>query len=115
MGYALKIGAVSLKILGVAKKLHKWYFFDLVIYFKGLKMKHKTRVRNHVFARAWSIARSKEGAWYGYFTVGELEPETDYSRPTVQKYINLLVEEGLLECIQYRGSTRIYRFCGVGA
>jgi hypothetical protein len=77
-------------------------------------MKHKSKVRNHVFAVAWSVARAKEGVWYGFFTVGEVWPNTEYTRPTVQKYVDLLVSEGLIECIQYEKSTRLYRFADTG-
>ncbi len=78
-------------------------------------MKHKIHARNHVFSKAWSIARAKDGVWYGYFTVGEVVPETHFSRPTVQKYVDLLVSEGLLICIQHYKSSRLYRFSDVGA
>ena len=77
-------------------------------------MKHKIRVRNHVFSVSWSVARAKEGVWYGFFTVGEVFPHTEYSRPTVQKYVDILVTEGLIECIHYHGATRLYRFADVG-
>ena len=76
-------------------------------------MKHKVRVRNHVFSVAWQIAQQKNAPWYGFFTVGEVAPVTEYSRPTVQKYIDMLVDEGLMECIKYEKSTRLYRFLNI--
>lgn len=75
-------------------------------------MKHKTRVRHHVLSVAWDIARAKNNQWHGFFTVGEVYPVTEYSRPTVQKYVDMLCNEGLLTCIQYEKSTRIYQIVG---
>lgn len=72
-------------------------------------MKHKARVKHHVLSVAWDVANRKEGSWCGFFTVGEIWPVSEYSRNTVQKYVNMCVELGLFEEIDVPGHGRIYR------
>lgn len=72
-------------------------------------MKHKERVRKAVMHVAYNAGMSKDGAWQGFFTVGEIFPDTEYSRPTVQKYVDELCNEGVFSMIRYEKSARLYR------
>lgn len=77
---------------------------------KGLKMKLKTRnfmwVRNHAF----DIGMSHTGVSEGWFTVGQVAEALGFSRTTVKKYVDMLIEDGAVEQIVSSKSLNIYRF-----
>lgn len=72
-------------------------------------MKHVSRVKHHVLSVAWEVAKSQPLEWYGFFTVGEVWPITEYSRNTVQKYVDMCVGLGLFREIKHPKLGRMYR------
>lgn len=73
-------------------------------------MMTKTQIKNGKrIERAVSyVARQGRGVWYGYVTVKQVADEAKMSKPTARKYINMLVESGLL-----KSTEKDMRYCNV--
>jgi len=64
------------------------------------------------------VAKSRDGVWYGHFTVGEVARYSRMSKPTVKKYLAMLIASGLVIEIERdmrycaKNTTRSFRWVG---
>lgn len=65
-----------------------------------------TWVKDHAFA----IGAKKAGLAAHCFTVGEIQTALGFSRNTVKKYIDQMIENGIAREIVFSPSITIYRF-----
>ena len=78
--------------------------------FEGIEMSRAER-RNgqRIYDALLSISLKPDSENLGFVTVGEVESVSEYSRPTVKKYLTFLVGTGHLEHAKIAGHIDIYR------
>lgn len=68
----------------------------------GTERKNGSRVE----AAANAIALAGEGVWFGHVTLAQIAKASGMSKPTVKKYMDVLVEHG-----SYAENERDMRYC----
>jgi len=68
----------------------------------------RTQIKNgqKIEAAALRVALAGEGVWRLHFTVGQVARESGMSKPTVQKYLDLLAQHKIIREIE-----RDMRYC----
>lgn len=73
-------------------------------------MKLKTRNYMWIRDRAFDIGEGHVGVSHGWFTVGQVSEALGFSRTTVKKYVDLLIQHGAVEQIVNSKALNVYRF-----